>query len=432
MDIRVEQMTIRVNVLKLVLIIAVFLMAGCDRGSSDRVPEPEQQTPLRFVDASRGLPSTGLWREGIWFFDMNGDGHMDIVAPPPRKASEKYSGPIAWYGNGKGEWAETRLEVPSDVGFDYGAIVVSDFDGDGIPDIALAMHMMGLRVLKGVGQGKYVDFSGGVPPAGQFLSRALVSADFNNDGAPDIAALSEAQFSMDSPRPKGIWSCYRSDEAWQCGPIEGEDEGGLVFLFGDQIFTGDVNGDGNQDIAAASLAVQNNRIVWLGDGKGGFSPFTEGLPQHVYYLALALGDMDHDGKDDLVASISGIGQEGFLGLKAFLSRPDGFVEVSEGLPDGLFTALGTGDLDGDGALEVVAGTADGGLRVFSWKDGTWHEMEASGLPKNGLQKIYRIYCMDLNKDGLKDIAINYAGKETSGGISVFYNSGTGKKQEGKE
>ena len=38
---------------------------------------------------------------------------------------------------------------------------------------------------------------------------------------------------------------------------------------------------------------------------------------------------------------------------------------------------------------------------------------------------------DVQKDGQNDIALNYASKETSGGICVFYNKTAGKKQEDK-
>lgn len=417
---------------KLCLIVAITMVSGCDVGTGGPGQEKEKKRPLSFKDSSKGLPSTGLWREGIAFSDINGDGQIDIVAPPPRLALEKYDRPVAWYGNGRGEWAETRLEVPSDMDYGYGSVAVSDFDGDGIPDIVLAMHMMGLKALRGVGQGKYSDFSGGMPSSNKFISRALVSADFNNDGMPDIAAVHEAQFSRENPRPKGVWVCYRAGETWKCDPIGNKDEG--LFLFADQLFTGDLNGDGNKDIVVASLAAQNNQIVWLGDGKGGFAPFNEGLPQEKWYMAVALGDIDRDGKDDLIASISGSGEKGFLGLKAFLSRPDTFEEISEGLPVGLFTALGTGDLDGDGTLEVIAATMEGGLRVFSRKGKIWQEVDVTGLPEKGLSKIYHIYCMDMNKDGLKDIAINYAGKdkETFGGIRVYYNTSNKKPEEKRQ
>lgn len=418
--------------LNLLWIIGAFVAVfGCDsgsKGSSQKPKETEKPYQLGFADASKGLPSTGLWRRGIAFYDLNGDGHTDIAAPPPRKASEeKYFRPVAWYGNGRGEWTETPLDVPTDISYNYGSIAVSDFNGDKIPDIALAMHRTSpsLKVLRGVGQGKYTDFSEGLPPDKEIMSRALISADINNDGAPDIITLSERPvFKLpDNPHRSPVWGCFRIGEKWKCEPI-GNEQGMMRGLFGYQLTTGDVNGDGNRDIALSSRAEGNNRIVWLGDGKGGFTPFNEGLPQKKAYYSVALADINRDGRDDLVASLSGFGDKAFMGLKAFLSRPEGFEEISQGLPDGVyFTAITAADLDDDGTPEIIGGTAEGGLKIFSYKENGWEAMEVSGLPEAGLKRIFNIYCLDLNGDGLKDIALNYAFESTGeGGIRVFLNT----------
>ena len=412
-------------------IIGVFVaVSGCDsgsKGSSENPQETEKPYQLTFVDASKGLPATGLWRLGLAFYDLNDDGHMDIAAPPPRKASKKDARPFAWYGNGRGEWSETPLDVPTDIAYNYGSIAVSDFDGDKIPDIALAMHLMSpsLKVLRGVGQGKYIDFSEGLPPGKEIISRALISADINNDGTPDIVALSEAPVfkTPDNPHRSPVWGCSRIGDTWKCEPF-GNEQGMMRGLFGYQVVTGDVNGDGNKDIALGSRAEGNNRIVWFGDGKGGFTPFNEGLPQKKAYYSVALADINRDGRDDLVASISGFGDKAFMGLKAFLSRPEGFEEISQGLPDGVyFTAITAADLDDDGTPEIIGGTAEGELKIFSYKGNRWQAMAVSGLPEAGLKRISNVYCLDLNGDGLKDIALNYALESTGGGgIRVFLNT----------
>src|SRR5688500_10631684 len=41
---------------------------------------------VRFAASSEGLPSEGSWRNSAAFADMNGDGHLDIIAPPERGA----------------------------------------------------------------------------------------------------------------------------------------------------------------------------------------------------------------------------------------------------------------------------------------------------------------------------------------------------------
>jgi len=350
---------------------------------------------------------------------MNGDGHMDILSLPPRQASKEYRQPLVWYGNGGRDWRLSRLDVPSGAAYDYGSISVSDFDGDAIPDIALAIHSKGVKALKGTGGGRFIDYSTGLPDK-ELMSRALVTADFNNDGIAEIAAVSEAQFDKDNPAPSGVWSCYSSKGAWRCGAI-GEKES-VLGLYADQLAVGDVNGDGNKDIAVASLEYARDLIIWLGDGKGGFNPFNKGLPQEMNYLSVSVGDVNMDGRDDLAASIAGIGAKAFRGLKVFLSGDDSFKDISEGLPGEVFTSVKLCDLDNKAGSELAAATGNGGVGVFSYIDSNWHKVKTAGLPEKGYFRIYSINCLDMNEDGFNDIVINYAsGSDNSGGIRVFLN-----------
>jgi len=404
----------------LLLVIIIVTVSGCDtNGSTSKDKGVANQ--FAFVDSSEGLPLSGVWRHDLSFYDINDDGHIDIFAPPPRKATKKYDKPLVWYGNDKGNWTESRLDVPSDIDYDYGSIAVSDFDGDGIVDIALAMHCIGMKVLRGTGQGKYVN-SEGLPALEEFASRAVVADDFNNDGRADIAAVSEAPFTRRFPVATGVRVFFNSDNRWRYRRVGDEKE--VSGLFADKITTGDVNGDGNRDIAVASLVTWLDKIVWIGDGKGGFAPFNDGLPKKRLYYSVAFVDINKDGRDDLVGSVSAMSKKGFLGLKAFLSGADGFQDISEGLPaNEWFAAVDACDLDGDGAVEIVGGTGEGGLKVFSQKGNRWVEVKVSGLPKKGMVRIWNIYCIDLNKDGYKDIVINHGSySEQRGGISVFLNS----------
>jgi len=387
------------KILNILLIIFVVTLYGCDYGKKESEKKGERND-LAFIVSSKGLPSKGQWREALTFCDINSDGHLDILAPPvrtPEKGSPD-SVPVVWYGNGKGEWSRGILHVPADIAYDYGGITSGDFDVDGILDIALAVHGRGLKVLKGQGQEKYVDLSNGLPSKKDFLSRALISADFNNDGILDLAAVSEGQFGRTNPIPSGVRVCYRSQDGWRCNPVGDKEE--VRNLFADKMTAGDVNGDGNTDIAVASLASYKNLIIWLNDGKGNFTPFNK-----------------------LIASISGFGPKGFNGIKAFLSGPEAFEELSEGLPsDETFFCVNACDFDNDGRFEIVGGTRKEGIKIFSLKGSRWHKLKVTGLPEESLKKMKNIYCVDLNGDGYKDIAVNYSsGENKSGGIRVFLN-----------
>ena len=129
----------------------VFL--GCQNASETSGSKPDK-AHFNFVESSTGLPDTGRWRHGIAFSDMNLDGHLDVLAPPPRYASVEEARPYVWLGNGKGGWSSEPLHVPSTLAYAYGGIAGADYNGDGIPDLALAMHVKALSCLKGLGNGR--------------------------------------------------------------------------------------------------------------------------------------------------------------------------------------------------------------------------------------------------------------------------------------
>ena len=398
-----------------------FLTAfGCD-SPAKKAENKQPAFDLSFVDGSNGLPATEQWRQGLSFHDMNGDGNVDIVSTPPRDASAETKNLFIWHGNGKGEWSAFPLmNVPDSFVSNYGTVVASDFSGDGIPDIAAAMHGSGLRALKGAKNGKYLEFSKGMPSGTKFLARALVSADLNHDGVEDLAAVSEFSPKMGPSSYGGLLACFSRDGQWQCNPIgDPKETAGLV---ADVIVAGDVNADGNIDLGVSSRNSQRSLIVWLGDGKGNFKPFNKGLATGIHYGSVSFADVNNDGRDDLVASISGRGKD-YKGLKVFLSTPEGFMDnSSEGLPSGEEWSYfaSAGDLNGDGNVEIVAATKEGGLKIYEQRKGRWHELRVSGLPDKGLYRVYGLYCIDVNKDGRKDIAVIHSNAhEKTGGINVY-------------
>ncbi len=393
---------------------------------------PEKKAEVLFRESSTGLPTSGMWRNGLALYDANGDGLLDIFAPPARKAKEPDHRPFLWEQKTDGSWAEMPLDVPADVSYDYGDISVNDLNGDGIPDLVLGMHMNPLTVLLGTKNRGYTNAPKGLPSKTSLTSRSVCTADLNDDGRPDIIACAEADFGRKGYTPEGVWACLQSIAGWSCGPIGRENE--VKGLFSDQILIGDINGDGNKDIAVASLVGSRNEIIWLGDGKGSFEPFSKGLPQGKLYYNVALADVNSDGRDDLIASISGYGKDALFGPRVFLSGSEGFTEMSKGLPEKEYVvAVAAGDLDGDNDIEIICATVQGAITVYSQEGDLWKKQMVSGLPDASQIRIYSIYCVDVNNDGKKDIVFNHASEKfDTGGIQVFLNKSQGNFKRTKE
>src|ERR671928_1580008 len=108
---------------------------------------------LSFQPFDDGLPRAGQWRHGFAVADMNRDGLPDLVFSSPRKFANP---PFVFLNLGGGRWREWREATFPSLSFDYGAVAVADFDGDGANDIAVASHYRGVTAVLGDDDGHFV------------------------------------------------------------------------------------------------------------------------------------------------------------------------------------------------------------------------------------------------------------------------------------
>jgi hypothetical protein len=403
---------------------------------------------LSFRHFDNGLPKSGQWREGFDVADMNEDGQLDIVHGTPRKGITE---PVIFLGDGKGNWRRwNEVEYPR-FPFDYGDLRVADLNGDGHQDIVMAIHLRGLVALLGDGKGHFtlwnkgLDFSVAGHGRGDegYSSRALQIVDWNGDGKPDIIALGEGpRLNVATPGSAGAVTNIRSygpvvylnqgDGSWQR-----KDAGnGPGQLFGGEITVGDFNGDGRPDFATASAAQGARNIVNLQRADGSWENVEIDVRPGAYVRSVHAVDLDRDGRADLVVGyISyelGVWRQG---IDLFYSRPGDKWErralaVQEG-KDGV-TALATGDLDGDGNLDLVALTGDGHYWVFLGDGKGFFTREPDGVipAYEGGCTGYHLKLVDLDHDGKDEIVAAFAGEpspmyapdvcRSQGGIQVWH------------
>src|SRR6185436_17591231 len=207
------------------------------------------------------------------------------------------------------------------------------------PDLAVATQPA-VAVLLNDGSG---GFGGAVEYPVDTIGRAVVAADLNGDGKLDLAATSGGP-----PGGNGAVVVRLGDGAGAFGsPLSYE-----VGRFPYSIVAGDVNGDGKIDLATANNNSADMSIL-AGHGDGTFAATVAydagGLP-----TSLAGGDFNADGRLDFVISA---GPNATVGR--FTGLGDGtFAEVEPTFTVGS-AALATGDLDGDGKADVVTATATG-------------------------------------------------------------------------
>ena len=390
----------------------------------------EVSTPVadrvRFADFGAGLPRSGQWRNGFVLVDLDGDGHLDIFHSPPRKSART---PVGFLGDGHGHWHPwTGVRFPP-APYDYGDVTVGDWLGDGHLGFALGVHLKGLMAFAGDGKGGFKPYSKGLDwespehPA-VFTSRRLATLDVNGDGRPDIVALGEGprlntgrgqEAKLGQSEAFGLVAYLNGkDGTWHRTQIS--DSPGL---FGDDLAVGDFNGDGRKDIAATTGAMGEKDLVYLAQPQGGFQKVTlDAIRPRSYVTAIAAGDFDHDGRDDLAIGYLSSEADGVsrTAIDVFYSRPNGTWErrvlvVQEGRE--MITALATGDLDGDHQTDLVALTGAGKVWVFLG-DGKGFFVRQE--PTTGLEPLdkdcrgFRVILADLDGDGRDEMVADFAGE----------------------
>ena len=299
--------------------------------------------------------------------DLNEDGHLDIVA-----ARSDASSLVVHLGDRNGGFHEAP-NSPFPAGDNPTDLSVTDFNGDGLLDVAVANHETDyVTVLLGDGKGglqKGNNSTVTVPSLPH--PHGVAAADFSGDACADIAIESrdenqvlvvegdcEGNFSAEPKRYSvGKWPYYhlrsadlnhdrRSDIV-----VTNTDGSSVSVLLADAadglkasktiriaeapfaVAIGDVNADTHPDLIIAHRrgSMKQNDLdgltVLLGDGQGEFSSMTPSLVgAGAAPTALATGDWNGDGIDDVA-----VANQGSNDVTVLLGAPAGLAEA-EGSP----------------------------------------------------------------------------------------------------
>ena len=194
---------------------------------------------------------------------------------------------------------------------------------------------------------------------------------------------------------------------------------------------GDLDGDGDLDLAATTAFNDNHLYRNLGDGR--FTEILDAAGQpllgHVenYSRDLAMGDLDGDGDLDLViANFTGDSQ-------MYRNLGDGrFEELAGGLPgSGAAMSAALGDMDSDSDLDLAIGTDSQGVLLYRNSGDGLLVKETTVLgfvnPYVGDQNLSLAWG-DPDNDGDLDLAVGRfpLGIYLHGGLYLYHNLGGGQ------
>jgi len=345
-------------------------------------------------------------------------------------------------------------------------LVAGDLNEDG--NLDLAVNVTGfdnIAILTGNGLGAFT-LNGHI--ATDTLPKGLAAGDLNRDHHIDLVDCTNWGYDAEVHLGDGlggfgtrdylargeggpnrtILADFNNDRKLDCA-VNGPDEGVILVYLGDGkggfllppseledlrhcdgFAAADLNGDGKQDIAVVTHGNQNNLVhIFLGDGTGNFNTGAEiSITQDA--TTLAPGDLNNDGKMDLV--VAGAGPE---------NKNGNFVQTLLGDGTGNFTLkqttfLGKGNTKGlialadfneDGKLDLafpftsdqIAHQPSTRVLIFLG-DGTGNLVE--GATVTAEEEPHTVIAADLNKDGHLDLAVS---NRTSGTVSIHLGNGTG-------
>ncbi len=300
-------------------------------------------------------------------------------------------------------------------------VASGDIDGDGKPDIVVANRTSGT-----ISVYRNISATGIITTSSFVLSTNLTSgtspegialADIDGDGKLDIVVTNNGSASV---------SVFRNSAT--IGSITSGSFARTDFITGSSpqsVAVGDIDGDGKPEIVTANFASPGGISVLQNTSSGSISFATKvDFVTTVNFLSVALGDMDGDGKIDVVATNWPHGVSVFRN-----TATSGAINSGSLAPKVDFTTgsnpvgVAIADIDGDGKPEMIVtnyGVSTIGVFQNTATSGIINSSSFAGMVTFGsLSGPFSVSVGDIDGDGKPDLAAGYNGGTQ---VSIYRNT----------
>src|SRR6267143_846499 len=356
------------------------------------------------------LETTGC---GVAFYDYDNDDWLDIFLVNGSRLEGFAAGtePTSHLFHNNRDGTFTDVTVKAGLvrsGWGQG-VCIGDYDNDGWDDLFVTYY--GKNILyHNNGDGSFTDVSeaAGIFRANGTYGLGVLTADFDNDGWPDIYVANDSTASALYQNKKNGTFTDIAMEAGCALSADGKPQAGMG------ISAADYDLDGNIDLVKTNFAGDTPSLYRnLGNANFEDTTFQAGLGKYTQYLGWGCGffDMDNDGWADILICNGHVYPEveqlkteaGYPQRKLLYKnlRNGRFADVSHDAGTGISTPVAArgcafGDFDNDGDLDVVVNTVNDFpqlLRCDSRTGNNWIKIKTIGTKSNRSGIGARIKCV---------------------------------------